>query len=208
MTFVVTEACIKCKLTDCVEVCPVDCIYIEDGPYWTSAGITAGIDLALAMIETDLGAESARVIARDLVVYNRRPGTQAQVSTVLSLEPATDRMRRAWAFAREHLHEPLPVERLAEAASLSPRQFGRAFRAETGQTPAKAVERLRVEAARARLEAGDEALETVAAAVGFSNAEQMRRAFLRLLGQAPQAMKREARARRRHTMKPNEPSSG
>lgn len=173
-----------------------DCIYIGDGPYWTSGGITAGIDLAMALIEADLGSEIARKVARELVVHSRRLGGQAQFSESLRLEPETDRMRRAWAFARENLDQPLSVEQLAGVAALSPRQFGRAFRAETGTPPAKAVERLRVEAARTRLESGSETLECIAAAAGFSGTEQMRRAFLRMLGRSPQTIKREARARR------------
>lgn len=173
-----------------------DKIYVRDGSVWTSAGITAGIDLALALIEDDLGADAARAVAQELVVYHRRPGGQSQFSAMLELEPDSDRVRRALSFAREHLHEALPVERLAEAACLSPRQFGRAFRAETGETPAKAVERLRAEAARVRIESGSEPIETIAVSVGFIDPERMRRAFLRLYGQPPQALKRAARALR------------
>jgi transcriptional regulator GlxA family with amidase domain len=168
-------------------------IFIRDGPVWTSAGVSAGIDLALALIEEDLGPEVSRSVARDLVVYHRRPGGQSQFSALLDLDPPSDRMRRALSFAREHLHENLPVERLAEAACLSPRQFGRAFLAETGQTPAKAIERLRAEAARARIETRGEPIEAVARAVGFSDPERMRRAFLRAFGHPPQAIRRAAR---------------
>ncbi|MDR3516440.1 MAG: GlxA family transcriptional regulator [Azospirillaceae bacterium] len=170
-----------------------DRIFVHDGPLWTSAGITAGIDLALALIEDDLGPVISRAVARDLVVYHRRAGGQSQFSTLLELQPQSDRIRQALTFARDHLHEPLPVERLAAAACLSPRQFGRAFRAETGETPAKAVERLRAEAARLRIESGSEPIESTARAVGFSDPERMRRAFLRLYGQPPQAVKRDAR---------------
>ncbi|ATB28903.1 GlxA family transcriptional regulator [Melittangium boletus] len=169
-------------------------IFIQDGPIWTSAGVSAGIDLSLALVEEDLGLEASRARARTLVVYHRRPGGQSQFSTLLELEPPSDRIRHALTFAREHLHEPLNVERLAEVACLSPRQFGRAFHAETGQTPAKAIERLRAEAARARLEAGSESIEQVANAVGFSDPERMRRAFVRVFGQPPQAIRRIARA--------------
>ncbi|QND53136.1 GlxA family transcriptional regulator [Phyllobacterium sp. 628] len=173
-----------------------DRIFVKDGSIWTSAGITAGIDLALALIEEDLGLAAARAVAQELVVYHRRPGGQSQFSAMLELEPDSDRVRRALVFAREHLHEALPVERLAEAACLSPRQFGRAFRAETGETPAKAVERLRAEAARVRIESGNEPIESIAISVGFTDPERMRRAFLRLYGQPPQALKRAARALR------------
>jgi len=170
-------------------------IFIQDGPIWTSAGVSAGIDLSLALVEEDLGLEASRARARDLVVYHRRPGGQSQFSTLLELEPPSDRIRQALTFAREHLHEPLNVERLAEVACLSPRQFGRAFHAETGQTPAKAIERLRAEAARVRLETSSESIEQVADAVGFSDPERMRRAFVRVFGQPPQAIRRIARAR-------------
>lgn len=170
-----------------------DRIFVRDGPVWTSAGITAGIDLALALIEEDVGAAVSRAVARELVVEHRRPGGQSQFSTMLDLEPDSDRIRRALAHAREHLAEPLPVERLARAACLSQRQFGRAFRAETGETPAKAVERLRAEAARPRVEEGLEPIERIAETVGFTDPERMRRAFLRLYGQPPQALRRAAR---------------
>ena len=167
-----------------------DRIFVADGRIWTSAGITAGIDLALALIEADHGVDLARAVARDLVVYHRRPGGQSQFSGLSLLEPGSDRMRLALAYAREHLAEPLPVERLAGAARLSPRQFGRAFREETGETPAKAVERLRVEAARLRIEEGSEPVEVVARAVGFADPERMRRAFVKRFGHPPQALRR------------------
>jgi transcriptional regulator GlxA family with amidase domain len=147
----------------------------------------------LALIEEDLGADVARAAARDLVVYYRRSGGQSQFSSLVELGPPSDRVRQALAFAREHLHEPLPVERLASAACISPRQFGRVFLAETGQTPAKAVERLRAEAARPRVEAGLEPVEQVAQQVGFTDPERMRRAFIRHFGHPPQAMRRLAR---------------
>jgi transcriptional regulator GlxA family with amidase domain len=127
-----------------------DRIFIIDGNVWTSAGMTAGIDLALAMAEKDLGADAAHAIAQKLVVFHRRAGGQSQHSALLELEPKSDRIQNALAYAKKNLHTPLSVERLAEAANLSPRQFSRAFRAETGQSPAKAVENLRLEAARSR----------------------------------------------------------
>ena len=100
-----------------------DRIYVHDRKVWTSAGITAGIDMALTLIEADFGAGLSKSVARDLVVYHRRPGGQSQFSAILDLEPASDRVRAALAYAREHLHETLPVERLAEAACISSRQF-------------------------------------------------------------------------------------
>ncbi|WP_420998033.1 GlxA family transcriptional regulator [Cupriavidus sp. 30B13] len=170
-----------------------DSIYIADGRIWTSAGIASGIDLALAMIEKDMGAEIARAVSRLLVVPYRRPGGQSQFSAMSQMEPESDRIRIALNFAREHLAEALPVERLADAARLSPRQFGRAFRRETGETPAKAVERLRVEAARLRLQDGSEPIEQIALAVGFTDPERMRRAFVKLHGHPPQSIRRESR---------------
>jgi transcriptional regulator GlxA family with amidase domain len=168
-------------------------IYIADGRIWTSAGIAAGIDLALAMIDRDMGAEIARATARLLVVPYRRPGGQSQFSAMSQMDPESDRIRIALNFAREHLAESLPVERLADAARLSLRQFGRAFRRETGETPAKAVERLRVEAARMRLQDGSEPIEQIALAVGFTDPERMRRAFVKLHGHPPQSIRRESR---------------
>ncbi|MGG2399875.1 GlxA family transcriptional regulator [Pseudomonas sp. SH1-B] len=170
-----------------------DSIYIEDGRVWTSAGIAAGIDLTLAMIEKDMGSEIARNVSRLLVVPYRRPGGQSQFSAMSQMEPESDRIRIALNFAREHLAEALPVERLADVANLSLRQFGRAFRRETGETPAKAVERLRAEAARLRLQNGSEPIEQVALAVGFIDPERMRRAFVKLYGHPPQSVRRESR---------------
>jgi transcriptional regulator GlxA family with amidase domain len=170
-----------------------DRIFIIDGPVWTSAGMTAGIDLALAMVEKDLGAETARTVARKLVVYHRRAGGQSQFSALLELEPKSDRIQSALSYASRNLHAPLSVEQLAEAARLSPRQFSRAFRAETGQSPAKAVENLRVEAARLMMEQGRHPIDIVARETGFADRERMRRAFLRAFGQPPQAIRRNAR---------------
>jgi transcriptional regulator GlxA family with amidase domain len=173
-----------------------DKIFIQDGHVWTSAGVTAGIDLALAMVEEDLGVELSRKIARTLVVYHRRMGGQSQYSALLELDPPSDRIRRALAFAREHLGEPLPVSRLADAACLSERQFARAFMAESGVTPAKAVERLRAEAARPLVEETANPLESIAESVGFSDPERMRQAFVRAFGHPPQALRRLSRAGR------------
>ncbi len=170
-----------------------DRIFVNDGTVWTSAGISAGIDLSLALIEDDLGLAASRAVARELVVYHRRSGGQSQFSTLSELDGETDRIRDALRFARDHLSEPLPAERLAEAACLSLRQFGRAFRRETGETPAKAVERLRVEATRSRIEEGVEPIEEVARSVGFGDPERMRRAYVRLYGLPPQALRRIAR---------------
>ena len=170
-----------------------DRIFIIDGPVWTSAGMTAGIDLALAMVEKDLGPEVARSVARKLVVYHRRAGGQSQFSALLELEPKSDRIQKALDFAKQNLRSTLSVDDLADAANLSPRQFSRAFRAETGQSPAKAVENLRVETARLLMEQGRLSMDVIADETGFVDRERMRRAFLRAFGQPPQAVRRNAR---------------
>jgi transcriptional regulator GlxA family with amidase domain len=171
-----------------------DRIYIIDGNVWTSAGMTAGIDLALAMVENDHDRETARAVARKLVVYHRRAGGQSQFSAMLELEPKSDRIQNALHYAKENLRNTLSVEELAEVARLSPRQFSRAFHAETRQSPAKAVENLRVEAARLMMEDGRLSMDTIAQETGFADRERMRRAFLRVLGQPPQAIRRNAQA--------------
>jgi transcriptional regulator GlxA family with amidase domain len=170
-----------------------DRIFIRDGDVWTSAGITAGIDLALALAADDLGEAVAKRAAQHLVVYYRRPGGQSQFSALLEADRPDGRFSPLLTWARERLGERLPVERLAARAAMSPRHFARAFTAETGMTPAKAIERLRLEAARERVEAGGEPIEGVAAQTGFGDPERMRRAFLRAFGQPPQALRRAAR---------------
>lgn len=170
-----------------------DRIFVRDGDTWTSAGIAAGIDLSLAMIEEDYGVEVSKAVARDLVVYHRRAGGQSQYSTMLELEPSAGRIKDVLTFAREHLDERLSVDRLADVACISPRQFARLFLAETGETPARAIERLRVEAASPRVQDGNEPIERIAADVGFGDLERMRGAFLRIYGQPPQALRRASR---------------
>ena len=169
-----------------------DRIFLIDGSIWTSAGMSAGIDLALAMVEKDLGPAVARQVAQQLVVYHRRAGGQSQFSALLELEPKSDRIQKALTYAKSHLQSELSVEQLAAAANLSLRQFSRAFRAETGQSPAKAVERLRVEAARSMMEQTRHPIEVVARETGFADRERMRRAFLRAFGQPPQTIRRHA----------------
>jgi transcriptional regulator GlxA family with amidase domain len=170
-----------------------DKIFIVDGAVWSSAGMTSCIDLCLAMVESDLGVDVARDVARKMVVYHRRTGGQSQFSALLDLQPKSDRIQDALAYAKKNLKKELSVDVLAEAARLSPRQFSRAFRAETGQSPAKAVENLRVEAARLMIEEARHPVEVIARETGFSDPERMRRAFLRAFGQPPQAIKRAAR---------------
>jgi transcriptional regulator GlxA family with amidase domain len=167
-----------------------DCIHIRDGKVWTSAGISAGIDLALAMIAEDFGAEVSASVAREMVVYAKRPGGQAQHSALLELDAARFAKLNAW--IRDHLHEDLSVERLAREAAMSPRNFARAYAAETGVTPAKAVERLRADAARAALEGGG-SIQEIATKTGFGDPERMRRAFVRLYGAPPASVRRTIR---------------
>ncbi len=171
-----------------------DRIFIRDGAIWTSAGITAGIDLALALIAEDLGETIARRTAEQMVVYRRRPGGQSQFSALLQMERSDGRFGSLLTWAREHLHEALSVERLADQAAMSPRHFARCFAVETGLTPARAIARLRVEAARERVEAGVEPVEQIAISAGFGDPERMRRAFIQAFGQPPQALRRAARA--------------
>jgi len=166
-----------------------DRIFVKSGKFWTSAGITAGIDLALAMIAEDVGESVARKVARQLVVYYRRPGGQSQFSTLLELERADGRFAPLLDFVRSHLTHRLSVDELAAEACMSPRNFARAFQSETGTSPARAVMRLRAETARARLESGRHSVQSVAAACGFGDPERMRRAFVILFGQPPSVLR-------------------
>ena len=171
-----------------------DRIFVRDGKIWSSAGITAGVDLALALIAEDLGEPVARRVAQQLVVYRRRPGGQSQFSALLDIDRPGSRFSPLLAWVRERLQERLLVGRLADQAGMSSRNFARAFATETGITPAKAVERLRLEAARERVESGEEPIECIASDKGFGDPERMRRAFLRAFGQPPRALRRTARA--------------
>lgn len=175
-----------------VSVAP-DRIYTRKGRIWTSAGVSAGIDLSLALVGEDLGEEIARRTAQELVVYHRRPGGQSQFSALVQMDRQDARFARLLDWMRSHLNEPLTVERLADVAAMSPRHFCRVFTAETGLTPAKAVERLRVEAARAQIESSNSPIERIGDAFGFADQERMRRAFIRAFGQPPQAIRRAAR---------------
>jgi transcriptional regulator GlxA family with amidase domain len=167
-----------------------DRIFVIDGQIWTSAGMTAGVDLALAIVEKDLGLETARMIARKLVLNQRRGGGQSQFSALLELDAKSDRVQMALAYAKAHLADDLSVEVLAEVARLSPRQFSRVFGEETGQSPGKAIERLRVEAARFMMETSRHPIELIARETGFGDRERMRQAFLRAFGQPPQSILR------------------
>ncbi len=169
----------------CVRVEP-DRIYIRDGHVYTSAGVTAGMDLALALVEEDLGSAIALEIARRLVLFLHRPGGQAQFSTLLSSRAfANKTLRELQVWIAENLNANLSVESLAARVAMSPRNFARAFVREVGTTPSRFVERLRVETARRELETTNHGLETVALSAGFSTAEVMRRAFHRCIGASP-----------------------
>jgi len=174
-----------------------DRIYIVDGPVWTSAGMTAGLDLALAMVEKDLGADAARSVAHKLVMHQRRAGGQSQHSEMLDLAPKSDRIQSALNYARRNLGRALTVEDLADAVHLSPRQFSRVFTLETGQSPAKAIERLRLEAARLMIEQSRHSLDVIAKENGFRDRRHLRDAFVRGFGVPPQAIRRDARGDQR-----------
>ena len=170
-----------------------DRIYMVDGPVWTSAGMTAGLDLALALVEKDLGNDVARTVAHKMVMHQRRSGGQTQHSELLQLSPRSDRIQNVLSYARKNLHRAVSVEELAESANLSPRQFSRVFTAETGQSPAKALEGLRLEAARLMIEQSRHPLEIIARETGFRDRRHLREAFVRGFGVSPQSLRREAR---------------
>lgn len=169
----------------------IDRIFTSDGHIWSSAGMSAGIDLALALVEEDFGHEMARDTAKLMVVYHRRAGGQSQHSTLLDLDATSDRIQTVLAYAKQNLEKQLSVTDLARVAFLSPRQFSRLFRDETGQAPAKAIERLRVESAKLMMEAGRYSAEEIARKNGFGNRDRMRRSFIRAYGQPPQRVKRK-----------------
>jgi len=171
-----------------------DRIFCRDAYIWTSAGITAGIDLSLALIEQDHGFTIAHSVAQELVVHHRRLGGQSQFAAPVNSAPTNERIAAALRYARDHISRRFTVEQMAEAAGFSLRQFSRAFRMETGTTPARAVERIRADLARDHIEAGTENIEKIAEAVGFGDGERMRRAFLRVFGHPPQSVRRAARS--------------
>jgi transcriptional regulator GlxA family with amidase domain len=171
-----------------------DPIFIRDENVYTSAGVTAGMDLALALVEEDHGSRLALQVARNLVLYLRRPGGQSQFSAALSLQ-ATDRkpLRELEAWVLDNLHKPLTVPMLAERVAMSPRNFARVFTKEMKTTPAKFVECLRVEAARRRLEESPNSMEAIAAECGFGSINSMRNVFQRTLKIAPGQYRRHFR---------------
>ncbi|MFZ5933850.1 transcriptional regulator [Pseudomonas putida] len=168
-------------------------IFVQQGSVWTSAGVSAGIDMALALVELDCGRDVAMQVARELVVFLKRPGGQAQFSELLKSQGQdTGAFEALHLWLNQHLHDPrLSVERLAEQAHMSLRNFTRVYKQKTGRTPAKAIEVFRLEAARRRLENSDGHIEQVARQCGFGSEERMRLAFQRHLAVTP----RDYRAR-------------
>jgi transcriptional regulator GlxA family with amidase domain len=172
-----------------------DPIYVRDGNVWTSAGVTAGMDLALALVADDHGRETALRVARQLVMYVQRPGGQSQFSAQLDAQAAgRDPIREVQALIGEHPEAEHTVERLAAHAHMSPRHFARVFRAEVGATPAVYVERTRVEAARRLLETTALSLDEIALATGFGTVDTFRRAFARRVGAGPGAYRERFRS--------------
>jgi transcriptional regulator GlxA family with amidase domain len=184
-------------------------IFIRDGNVYTSAGVTAGMDLALALVEEDHGSRLALQVARNLVLYLRRPGGQSQFSAVLSMQ-LTDRkpLRELESWVLDNLNKPLNVPALAERVAMSPRNFARVFTKEMNTTPAKFVERLRVEAARRRLEESRNSLETIAGECGFGNVNSMRNVFQRALRIAPGQYRRHFRSMRHVPRRPKPKAGG
>lgn len=172
-----------------------DPIWIRAGNLYTSAGVTAGMDLSLALVEDDLGHATSLAVARELVLFLHRPGSQAQFSSALRAQaPRSPELRELQGWIADHLDADLSVGVLAERVAMSARNFARVFARQVGQTPARYVEMQRVEAARRMLEQSDRRLETVARTVGFGSADGMRQAFLRHLGTTPERYRAAFRA--------------
>ena len=175
-----------------------DAVYTIDGKFFTSAGVTAGIDLALALVEQDAGVKVAARVARELVLYVRRPAGQSQLSVSQPLQIADRKaLRELQTWILDHVCEHLSVAALADRCAMSPRHFARVFRRETGTTPARFIERLRVESASTRLEESADTVDQIAASCGFGSADSMRRVFVRILGSTPTDF-RSDRQRRSH----------
>jgi len=176
-----------------VQVVP-DKIFIRDGNVWSSAGMTACVDLILGLVEADLGHDITKQICKTMVVYHRRSGGQSQFSLLAEIDPKQERIRRVLSFIKDNLREPLSIQQLADQVNWSARHFSRAFQAETGLSPAKAIEKLRVEAAQALIDSGHTSASRIAVQTGFGDDERMRRAFMRVLGKPPQKIVRDARS--------------
>jgi transcriptional regulator GlxA family with amidase domain len=167
-----------------------DKIYVHDANFWTSGGVSAGVDLALALIAQDCGDRVAQRVAQEMVVYFRRPGGQSQFSVLAELSDGDTDFSALLSWIRAHLSEELSVDQLASQVAMSPRNFSRTFAKAMGITPAKAVERLRLETARERIEYSRHLVSEIAASTGFKDIETMRRSFLRIYGRTPQEMRR------------------
>lgn len=173
-----------------------DRIWINRGKYWSSAGVSAGIDLALALVADDHGPEVARRCAREIVVYYQRPGGQSQFSSIEGFRDSDNRFAPLLAWIRENIARPIQVEDLAKRMAMSPRNFARQFRAAIGITPAKVIEQVRLETARTLVETTDLSIGQIANRTGFANGERMRRAFVRAYGRAPRGLRTAALANR------------
>lgn len=169
-----------------------DRIYVQDDKFWTSAGITAGIDLALALVEEDLGDDVSKGAARELVVHQRRHGGQSQFSVLQDVRLASGRFDALIGWIRANLSADISVDVLADRAAMSARNFARVFRTETGTTPARFVEKLRLEAARQSVETTGLSLQQIAKQTGFEDPERMRTAFVRVFGQPPMVLRRQS----------------
>ncbi len=168
-------------------------LFVIDDALWTAAGNSAGIDLTLAMLESDYGIDLARSVAKTLVIDYRRDGGRPQHSALQAVDPRSDRIQAAMDYARRNLSAPLSVDELAASVGLSTRQFSRAFSAETGFSPAKAIEKLRLEAARLMIEQSRHPIEVIATETGFGDQERMRRAFVRAYGRSPRAVRQDSK---------------
>jgi transcriptional regulator GlxA family with amidase domain len=175
-------------------------IFVRDGNIYTSAGVTAGMDLALALIEEDYGGALALNVARQMVIFLRRPGSQAQFSVALSAQAAErNSLKELQVWIAENLARDLSVEALAAHVAMSKRNFARVFVRELGRTPARYVEQARIEAARAQLAASDESVDQIAMRCGFSSAELLRRSFVRRFKIAPSDYRKHFRTGGAHT---------
>lgn len=173
-----------------------DRMFVRDGHVWSSAGMAAGTDLILSMVEADVGVEIVKMICKTMVLSHRRAGGQSQFSVLSDIDPKQERIRQALAFIRHNLNEALTIEQLAGQANWSPRHFSRAFKAETGLSPAKAIEKLRVDAAKNLIESGHSSAARIAAQTGFGDEARMRRAFRRELSDVPRKILKGSRARK------------
>ncbi|MCC8395595.1 GlxA family transcriptional regulator [Paraburkholderia sp. MMS20-SJTR3] len=177
-----------------------DAIFVQDGERWSSAGMSTAVDMALAMLEDDLGPDAAVQVAKDMVIERwRRSGSQPQRSVLIEHPARTNRIHDVITHIRANLEADLTVDKLADVAKMSKRQFARRFKDETGLSPAKAVERIRLETARDFVTSSSWTIDTIARETGFADPERMRRSFLRAFGEPPQALRRKGKGERDQT---------